>query len=274
MLATSLLLTRILYALTSFLYCVALIPFFEFLYGQNSVCKVETGILPFISSNYQITLFNWLNLSSSVAFGIVAVNSALLLLGISLRVTTLLQHILLSSFVVSNCQFGTAGDGLLLSISIIMLFVPQLKRSVKKDSVQADEVRARQIILCKTLTALLCIVYAASLIPRFTGQYWLLGSAVWLSLADPIAGKFAQNFAQNPSIISPLFVAVLTYLSMIYEILFIFLVWFRKYNKALVVFGILFHLCLHLYLYLGTFSLTVWILLIASLGIIPQKKPE
>jgi hypothetical protein len=86
---------------------------------------------------------------------------------------------------------------------------------------------------------MLLFVYAESSAYKIAGDYWLDGSAVYYAISlDQYSHEWSQNFILNNLWLVP----ILTYGALIYQILFPFVVWFKKIKWPFLTIGIIFHL--------------------------------
>ena len=84
----------------------------------------------------------------------------------------------------------------------------------------------------------LCVIYAYSGFDKLKGGEWWQGLALWDVVANSQIARFNMVWAHH----FPLTIAVMTYMSLAWEIYFPALVWVPKTRRFMLIFGVLFHI--------------------------------
>jgi Vitamin K-dependent gamma-carboxylase len=114
----------------------------------------------------------------------------------------------------------------------------------------------------------MCFVYFFSSIAKLGDESWINGSAVLMTMQT---NHFSIPFITlNAESLTPIFI-FLNYASLIYQILFPFVVWIRKVKIPFLVIGILMHLYIAFVMGLVTFSL---IMIIGYIYFWPERNMQ
>lgn len=82
-----------------------------------------------------------------------------------------------------------------------------------------------------------CIIYAYSGWEKLKGVAWWKGEAIWTVVANAQLARWDFGWVSH----FPLFVMIATYLTLLWEIYFVALVWVPKWRAVMLIFGVLMH---------------------------------
>lgn len=106
-----------------------------------------------------------------------------------------------------------------------------------------------------------CIIYAYSGVEKLRGPSWWEGDAIWLALANPqVARTDFSALAQYPTL-----VALLTWSSVLWEVYFPAVVWFKRLRLPVLAFGVMMHMGIGLTLRIPFFALLMIVSYLAFL---------
>lgn len=187
------------------------------------------------------------------AFALVVVSSLLLrhwLLALAIACIS-------ANFLLLQTMSKNGGDLLLNFLVLGLVFLPQTKIAPNKRALYGG------IWLLMQLN--ICYFYLYNGYIKLLKPMWLNGQAIFAS--------FSLDYYANPHFIAPwlkmpIFCVATAWLTMLFELSFGFLIWFRSCRKWVLGFGVLFHLGIGLLLSLPDFSLTMMVsyLLFAQFG--------
>ena len=278
---------RVFYAVLFLAQLVILRPFLGLCYGRESICPLPpdpaypqcgwafwntVGQFSFFSvfdSPAQVQCIWWAAVACTICLGF----------GLWIRLFSVLQYLFVSSFFLSDCGHGNYGDQIFAATSVLFLAMPSRQNFsidrwlyLRRSGSPADARTAEALFspwLRRTCTCYLAIIYATGVLARLDGWRWWDGSAVWVSLADPLNSVVWRILAEHPRALPQWFFSSLTYGSLLYESGFVLLIWFTRAKVPLVCAGIAFHLALGFTMNLGLFPFQMCLLLIAC---IPGKE--
>lgn len=100
-----------------------------------------------------------------------------------------------------------------------------------------------------------CFIYFFTAVAKMQGALWLNGTAIYYTMrvADFQATELNIPLTQNHY-----FVVIATYSTVIWELAFIFLVWFKNTKKIVLLFGCLLHIGIWIFMRIDNFS---WIMI-------------
>lgn len=218
----------------------------------------ETGVMPVevlrsvIDMDGRFSILFWLNSPAALwaLHGVFILSLLALALGVRTRVAAWIAFILHVSFMNRNLVVSYGFD----QISTFFLFA--LCFSTPKGSSIFDSVALRLI------QVQVCIIYAYSGVEKMRGPSWWEGDAVWLALANPqVARADFSDLAQYPVLI-----ALLTWSSVLWEVYFPALVWFKRLRLPVLAFGVMMHLGIGLTLRIPFFGLLMIVSYVAFLS--------
>ena len=227
-----------------------LIPLIETLYGNESLIVTQN-----LSGFTLTTLVNILSVESFkhdyMLFFIVQLFFAFIgLMGFYPRVSTL--FVFFTTINLQNRIYSTVsgGDILLCLMLFYLIFISNNKAAKNRhlNEVQ-NAVNRIFILLCKIQFV---IVYAVSAIYKLQSPEWLNGSALQQIL---LIDEYSFSILQNAVCAAPFLFKILTWLALLYQILFPFLIFIKRIKNYIIITGIVFHLFITFGMGLFNFSL-------------------
>ncbi|MFL5752109.1 MAG: hypothetical protein ACJ76F_01780 [Bacteroidia bacterium] len=224
---------------------VQLLPVLPDLYGQNS------AIIPYNYSHFSLSkLVNLLSLPSCenlyylfFAFQLVACVCGFL--NILPRICAVVVWFTTINLNNRTYLMNTGGEQLL---NIMLFYLMFISSSRKKRTELFTILDNTFIVACKMQ---LILVYALSALYKLLQPEWLNGNALFYVLhMDEFTSPFLRNISENRIVIM-----VLTYFSLLYQVLFPLLIFFKKLKKPLILCGIALHLGIAFGVGLMNFSL-------------------
>jgi len=233
-------LLRILAALVLLLSLINDLPFVVDYFSDEGVLSGRVDVL---RSEYRFTILDQIGSPNHVIFFyiLMIIFTLLLLVGKFSRTSALVVFILLSSFHEKNPMVLNSGDTLMRLMLFYLFIAPSGKclslDSIKKRKNSTDSdykewikgfIWPRRLIQIQ-----LALVYLFAFLPK-TGITWREGTAVYYFLANPHFARFNLEFLGNFII----FVQILTYGTLLIELLFPILIWFKFSRKYMIIAGI------------------------------------
>lgn len=205
--------------------------------------------------NILVSLVYLLNDYYSVTLGIVfiLIATVLTLIGL-LKKSNYLSNILLWIVVMNLTNFLyptlTAGDYLLCNLLCFnCFFIPKDSSNLFLNDIKTAIHNAALI----GIKIQVCLAYFIAAYFKITDASWLEGYAIYQTFQIP---EFSNSFLQT---LPYSLCFVLTYLTMIYQMSFSFLVWFRPFKIYLFTFGIMQHLLIAVGMGLFSFGIIMTI---------------
>ena len=191
----------------------------------------------------------------------------LVMLGIGGRLVQLLTWILQIGFIHRNYAVIFGAD----QIACIWMFYLIFAKSTASWSVLNFWKPERRLQKSDLLTSVafrlmqfqICAIYMYTGFEKLKGNSWWEGTALWTVLGNPQMVVMDFSFVRE----FPLIISVMTFSTVIFEIYWPVLVWFKKTRPWLLGFGVLFHLGIGLIMALFPFS---FIMLATYLFFIPS----
>lgn len=192
-----------------------------------------------------------------------------LLLGLKTRLAAVINYFFCVSFfgiAAIPAGFECHTDGIITFVSFLFLFMP-VSQVLSLDALCArrsgrpfDTRVSRAHFVCVALVV--GAVYFDSALWKLVSPMWLAGLGVWIPATQPF-----DAFVRVPVLLDvrPL-VVVASHVTLIYEILFLFLIWFRRLRLPLLAIGFALHVGIMTLLPLPVFGLLMTSLL---LGLVP-----
>lgn len=218
--------------------CVFWLLNFDMLFGENSLSltfdhhiSVFKGLAYFLYSQNNpaycmyfiaVLLIACLySLRSSRSFLVIDLVIYFLVLNIDIRIYTT----------------STAGESVLVNVCFLSAW---LKKEFKLGNSTYDQLKVLfHNLSFYALILQICIVYGYSALAKWFDADWLSGNAVYLASKT---FHYSRSFVVD-HVDSVKFVAIaLTYIVLLYQTLFPFLVWFKKLKPYLLIMGVIMHL--------------------------------
>lgn len=222
------------------------LPQAALLYSNNSIFQFNThssfnviGIdASLLKSNYQVILFLYI------------IFIILFIIGIGKKITAFAVFVLLLLLQKLNNSTVNGGDKMARLIMFYFLFANAYEYLSYRKTNSAAKPNSPYNNLLSNLAAYsimiqLCIAYFMSFFNKICNPYWFNGTAnYYVFLTEAFQGtRFNSQLAQ-----SNLFVYVTTFLTLIFEGSFAFLIWFKKMRIPLLIGGFLLHFGIYFFM--------------------------
>lgn len=234
-------LLRILTAAVLLMSLINDLPFVVDYFSDEGVLSGHTDVL---RSEYRFTILDYLGSPVYVVIFYLAliIFTLMLLIGKFTRASAIVAFILLSAFHEKNPLILNSGDTLMG----LMLFYLAIAPSGK--CLSLDSIKKRKNISLKEhkkwqqgyiwprrlIQIQLAIVYLFAFLPK-TGTTWRDGTAIYYFLANPHFARFSFDFLGNFVILT----TFMTYATLLIELLFPILVWFKPTRNYMLIAGIM-----------------------------------
>ena len=236
-------LIRILTAAVILLTLINDIPFVVDYYSDDGVLS---GRVDMLRSEYRFTILDYFGSPTSVVISyiILILFVLLLLIGKYTRFSAIIAFILLSSFHEKNTLILNSGDTLMKLMLFYLAISPSgryfsldsIKRNKNTPSKEHKKWQQWYIWPRRLIQIQLAIVYIFAFLPK-TGTTWRDGTAVYYFLANSHFARFNLEFLGNFIIL----IQFMTYATLLIELLFPILIWFKTTRKYMLIAGILLH---------------------------------
>jgi hypothetical protein len=166
----------------------------------------------------------------------------LLLLGYKSRYVAILNYIF-SVIILSSAQkYEYHGFTIYTGVNFLLMFLPIAKQisidSFLKTNSRIENKKVFKVYYLAPVFLVIALIYLDSAFYKFASSMWLNGLGMWLPASLPMATWSSFPWLLN----NELLVKFLGYLVLIFETVFILLMWFRIFRVPLLVIGVLFHL--------------------------------
>ena len=247
--ATGLAIFRMIYG--CILFCVVL----ELLQYRHLIFD-EIPYLRFSNIDYKYVLILWLIVIWHI------------IMGLFTRIATIINYVLSVVFIATINNFGNHVFNIMVTINFLLMFI-SVARVYSIDAViikiqsPINNIRSSNVSVLNYYSLVfmsLGLMYFISIFDKLFVDYWANGMAIWTFFSIP--SEFARDnfsFLLNNKILTQ----GLTYLSLIFETLFLFLCFRRGTRVIVLVLGVLFHVGI-----LFCFSITYFQLTFLSLYIL------
>jgi len=234
-------LLRILTATVLLMSLINDLPFVVDYFSDEGVLSGRTDTL---RSEFRFTILDYLGNPTYVVifYIILIIFTLLLLIGKFTRTSAIVAFILLSAFHEKNPLILNSGDTL-MRIMLFYLALAPSGRCLSTDSIkkrnntsikkhkrwQQGYIWPRRLIQIQ-----LALVYLFAFLPK-TGTTWRDGTAIYYFLANSHFARFSFDFLGNFIILTTL----MTYATLLIELLFPILVWFKPTRNYMLIAGIM-----------------------------------
>ncbi len=191
----------------------------------------------FVPMDYRWNLFEVFSgtflatdLGLTLAHAFYLVGLVLLILGIFPRAVSAVCLALHISFIHANVGAVYGAD--LIFTFFLFFFCLATERSAPDSAarwVSSAAMRMAQVQLC--------IIYAYSGLEKLKGPVWWKGEAIWNVIANPQLALFDFTWMSH----FPLFLTVVAYLTLLWEVYFPVLIWLPRWRGPFLALGVLFH---------------------------------
>jgi len=261
---------RVLTAAVILLSLINDLPFVVDYYSDDGVLSGRTSMF---RSEFRFTILDYLGspIHVIILYFIMIIFTLLLLIGKYTRFSAIIAFILLSSFHEKNTLILNSGDTLMRLMLFYIAISPSEKclslDSIKKrKNISFEEHKKWQqwyIWPRRLIQIQLALVYLFAFLPK-TGTTWMNGTAIYYFLANSHFARFNLEFLGNFIFL----IQFMTYATLLIELLFPILVWFRATRKYMLIAGILLHSSILILSNITFFSL---IMIIAHLAFIEPE---
>lgn len=224
-------------------------PSLETLFGKNSFVAADEefifGLIDYglLRNHYEVIIYIYLIIIVLYAFGVGKNLTALALF----LMFALVQRL--------NPQVLNGGDNIMFFIMLYMVFVDSYQRfsisSFKLDRKYRKLSNFVTNLAVYSIMIHLCFAYFFSAIGKTNANAWYNGIAVYYTFSSErfMGTSLNQVLAQNGY-----FVTIATYFTLLFEIGFPFLIWFKKMRLPLVISGISLHLGIYIFMMIHDFQ--------------------
>ena len=231
----------------------------DYLFDKNGIVSYNTYI---DITNYLKS--DWLYLDFGKEFNILLflivgiIFSLFLILGIFKRFSAIVLFLQLLIFKHRNIYLLDGGDNLIWIILPIMSFIDSYSFSEDYDNLTNKifvKLKPYSVILSKyfsfAIIIQLSIVYIFASLHKLQGEAWQNGTALYYILKSE---DFNASFINNLIARSTHLVVFLTWITIIFQFVFPFLIWNKKTKFKIILIGILFHIGIFVSLRIDNFS--------------------
>lgn len=259
---------RIAFCLVMFFFYFTRVFDVEFFYTNS-------GIMPdWHSKNLELLRYHPTFLSNTLSVGLINALHSILLLsllfqaaGLFTRPAAILTYILHMAFLNRNMSVMFGVDMIGTYFLLYLCFADsnayfsidkRMGRSITSQSLKSH-------ITWRLMQIQLCVVYAYSGLEKLKGTRWWDGSALWDVLSMGNLQRWDLSFVAH----FPIVLAAMVYVVLIWEIYFPVLVWVPRLRLPMLLFGVLMHIGIFLFMNLPSFGF-----MMISLYILFLKKEE
>jgi predicted DCC family thiol-disulfide oxidoreductase YuxK len=190
--------------------------------------------------------------------------TVLIFLGLFTRVATIINYIFSVIIFSSISQFGYAVFNIYVSINFLLMFLPvhrclsldSLMDKMKSSNASILFERKNKVLAINYLAPVLlgiAIVYLNSGFHKIVSPMWLDGLGVWLPASIPMITWTDLTWMLNMKNL----MKFAGYLVLCFEVLFIFLFWFKPFRLTLLAIGVILHVGILIAFPIPSFSLTM-----------------
>lgn len=246
--------------LAVFRICISLVLFWEVLqlFRYRHLIFDKIPFISFSNVDFKYALLLWLLVLCC------------LILGLFTRIATIVNYVLSLIFFATISNFGNHMLNVLMSISFLMMFtdvsrVLSLDAVIKKLRAEKTEILVPKVSVLQYYSFVfmaLALVYSTSMCDKLFTDYWLNGKAIWKFLSVPTEfARFDLSFLLNHKAL----MQMATYTTLIFEGVFIFICFSKRFRIYVLIVGVLIHLGILFYFPLSPFALgflSLYVLLI------------
>lgn len=177
--------------------------------------------------------------------------------GIGKWFTALLLFLMVDFLEKMNTSFVNGGDKMVRIILLYMIFADSYQYFMLFKNKGATNEKVGLKNLVSNLAALsimlqLCLAYFSAGVSKIGNAFWLNGEATYyaLSMERFVGTPFNKYIVQQKWIDY-----VTNYGTIVFELLFPVLIWIKKMRKLLLIAGIIFHLCIYIFMMIYGFEI-------------------
>jgi hypothetical protein len=183
-----------------------------------------------------------------------AVVIVLLIVGLFTKISSLINYfcVLLMAYISQKNGMGTFYDDISLSASFLMMFLPVSNVFSVDSKIFKTKTKVLQVHYFILIFVCLGLTYFASGITKINSSIWQNGLGIWMPAILP---HFSWNNWFSWILDFKFLMSFLNYLVILWEVLFIVLVFHNKWKSSFVFLGICFHIGIGLLYYIPFVSL-------------------
>jgi hypothetical protein len=233
-------------------------PAMDVLYGPepftglkaNSLATIHGVPLFFLRTHYMWLIYGYII--------VILLN----ILGVGKWLTGLLLFLMVDFFQNMNLAFVNGGDRMVWLILLWLIFADSygyFTLHTNKNSVEKNKKLHNLISNLAALSIMLqlCVAYFSSGIQKLNDPSWLNGEGTYYALS--MERFMGTSF--NKYIVQQKWVDYITnYGTILFELLFPVLIWIKKFRKPLLISGVVFHLCISIFLMIYGFEIVFMML--------------
>mgnify|MGYP002632531010 CR=1 FL=1 len=159
--------------------------------------------------------------------------------GVSNFLSRLLNWIIYANLHHANYEMHNGGLDLLYNLLFLSIFLFEVKESVPTRWASAK--RLIHHLAFYSIWMQIGLLYFSSGIHKLLGEHWLKGDAIFITLH---LDEFTLPWIKTNLVYNNWFLVLSTWLSLAYQLLFVFLIWVKKTRTVFLAFGLLFHLAI------------------------------
>jgi hypothetical protein len=224
----------------------------DVLYGPSTFVVLKNNLISRMPGGLELVRSHYMWVIAGYIF-VIFLN----IFGIGRWFTGLLLFLLVDFLQKMNTSFVNGGDNMAKLILLYLIFADSYKYLVLTKQKRIDNDRRKFQNLLSNLAALslmlqLCVAYFCSGIAKISEPLWQNGEATYyaLSMERFMGTPFNKYIAQYK-----LIDYFTNYSTICFELLFPFLIWINKLRKPLLIAGVVFHLCIYIFLMIYGFQI-------------------
>ena len=227
-------------------------PAMDILYGPSTFVTLKSNLISRIPGGGLMlvrTYYLWVIVTYII---VILLN----ILGIGRWFTALLLFLMVDFLEKMNTSFVNGGDKMVRLILLYMIFANSYQYFVLYKNRKEVSEKGKLKNLISNLAAVsimlqLCVAYFSSGIAKINDTFWWNGEATYYALS-------MERFVGTPLnkyIVQQKWIDYLTnYGTIIFELFFPILIWIKKMRKPLLIAGVIFHMCIYIFMMIYGFE--------------------
>jgi hypothetical protein len=181
----------------------------------------------------------------------------MLIVGFKTKIAAIINYIFAVIVLSSLTKYEYHGYTIYLGLSFLILFLP-LSKKISLDALlyattNLSDNKVYKVFYFAPVFLVIALVYLDSVFFKLASNMWLNGLGMWLPASLPMA-----TWSTFPALMNnELLVKFLGYLVLIFEALFILLIWFKRFRILLLIIGVFFHIGILFFFPIPWFALAV-----------------
>lgn len=181
----------------------------------------------------------------------------LMLIGFKTRFATILNYIF-SVIILSSAQkYEYHGFTIYIGVNFLLMFLPIAKQfsidALLKTKINIIDNKVFKVYYFAPVFLVIALIYSDSAFYKLASSMWLKGLGMWLPASLPMATWSSFPWLLNNESL----VKFLGYFVLVFETVFIVLMWFKRFRIPLLIIGVLFHLGILFFFPIPWFALSV-----------------